>query len=140
LSVYVEFNRTVAAYPTNTAAINLDNSTATERYTLLINNTTDLVQPIVTAGGVNQLAVNTSPALAANTTTKVAVRASTASANYARDGVAGTATGAISVPAAPNRLIFGANPSFALQLNGYILRAAIFNTALADAALQRATT
>jgi hypothetical protein len=136
----VQFNRTVEAYPTNTAAINLDNSTATERYTLFVNATTNLVQPIVTAGAINQLAVNTSPALTANTTTKVAVRASTASANYARDGVAGTATGAITVPAAPTRLLFGANPSFGLQLNGYIQAVAIFNTALADAALQRATT
>ena len=140
LTVYVQFSRTVEAYPTNTAAINLDNGTATDRYSLLINATTNLVQPIVTAGGVNQLAVNTSPALTANTTTKFAVRASTASANYARDGVAGTATGAITVPAAPNRLIFGANPSFALQLKGYILRAAVFNTALNDAALQAVTT
>ena len=139
LTVYVQFNRTVEAYPTNTAAINLDNSTGSERYTLLINATTNLVQPIVTAGGVNHLAVNTSPALTANTTTKFAVRASTASANYARDGVAGTATGAITVPAAPNRLIFGANPGFALQLNGYILRAAVFNTALNDAQLQAIT-
>jgi hypothetical protein len=136
----VQFNRIVEAYPSNTAAINLDNLTATERYTLLINATTNLVQPIVTAGGVNQLIVNTSPALTANTTTKFAVRASTASANYARDGVAGTATGAITVPAAPTRLLFGANPSTSLQLNGYLLRAAVFNTALADAALQRATT
>jgi hypothetical protein len=140
LSVYVRFNRTIETYATNTAAINLDNGTATERYTLFVNATTNLVQPIVTAGGANQLAVNTSPALTANTTTKFAVRASTASANYARDGVAGTATGAITVPATPTRLIFGANPSFALQLNGYIEVAAIFNTALADAALQRATT
>jgi len=139
LSVYVRFNRTIETYATNTAAINLDNGTATERYTLFVNATTNLVQPIVTAGAVNQLIVNTSPALTANTTTKFAVRASTASANYARDGVAGTATGAITVPATPNRLIFGANPSFGLQLNGYIQAVAIFNTALTDAQLQAIT-
>ena len=140
LTVYVQFNRTIGDYASSTAAFNMDDSTANNRLTLLVNLTTSLVQPIVVAAAATQLSVNSSPALAANTTTKVAVRASTASANYARDGVAGTATGAITVPATPTRLMFGANPGFAAQLNGYILRAAIFNTALNDAALQAVTT
>jgi hypothetical protein len=140
LSVYTEFNRTIASYPSNTASFNLDDGTANERTTLLVDATASTLQPIVVgAAGITQYNVNISPALGANVTTKLAARVSSASANSARDNVLQTASGAITVPLTPTRLFFGMNPSAAAQLNGYLLRVAIFNTALADAALQRAT-
>jgi hypothetical protein len=139
LSVYTQFNRTMATFPTNTASINIDDNTANERFTLLINNTTSLLQPIITAGAVIQHNPNISPALAANTTTKIATRISAASANSARDSVLETASGAITVPATPARVMFGVNPSFTAQLNGYLLRAAILNFAATDAQLQAMT-
>ena len=140
LSAYTQFNRTMATLPTNTASINIDNNFATERFTLLINNTTSLLQPIVTAaGGAVQYNPNVLPALNANVTTKIATRVSTASVNTARDNVLETASGAITVPLTPVRIMFGVNPSFTAQLNGYLLRAAVFNTALVDATLQRVT-
>lgn len=141
LSVYTRFNRTMATFPANTAAVNIDSGTANERYTQLIIAATSVVQPIVTAAaGIVQYNPNISPALGANVTTKVASRISAASANSARDNALDTASGAITVPLTPTRVMFGVNPSFSAQLNGYLLSTAIFNTALADAALQRATT
>ena len=140
LSVYTQFNRTMASFPANTIAFNLDDGTANERTTIIVDATASTLQPVVVgAAGVTQYNVNISPALGANVTTKLAVRVSAASANSARDNVLQTASGAITVPAAPTRLFFGMNPSAVAQLNGYLLRTAIFNTALADAALQRAT-
>ena len=139
LSVYTEFNRTMASFPSNTIAFNLDDATAGERTTIIVDATASTLQPLVSALSTTQYNVNISPALAANTTTKLAVRVSAASANSARDNVLQTASGAITVPLTPTRLFFGMNPSAAAQLNGYLLRVAIFNTALADAALQRST-
>jgi len=140
LSAYAEFNRTMASFPSNTIAFNLDDGTANERTTFIVDATASTLQPVVVgAAGITQYNVNISPALAANVTTKLAVRVSTASANSARDNVLQAASGAITVPLTPTRLFFGMNPSTAAQLNGYLLRVAIFNTALADAALQRAT-
>lgn len=139
LSVHTEFNRTMASYPSNTIAFNLDNGTAGERTTIIVNATTSTLQPLVSAVSTTQYNVNISPALGANVTTKLAVRVSTASANSARDNVLQAASGAITVPLTPTRLFFGMNPSTTAQLNGYLLRAAIFNTALTDAQLQRAT-
>lgn len=140
LSVYTQFNRTISSFPSNTASINIDNGTANERTTLLVDATASTLQPVVVgAAGITQYNVNISPALAANVTTKLAVRVSAASANSARDNVLQTASGAITVPATPTRLMFGMNPSTTAQLNGYLLRAAIFNFAATDAQLQAIT-
>jgi hypothetical protein len=140
LTIYSQFNRTAGAIATNTFSLSLDDASALNRSSILVNNTTGIVGPVVTAGGVTQFNPSISPALAANVTTKVAMRISAASANAARDNVLQTASGAITVPAAPTTLHFGLNQTNTGWLNGYVLRAAIFNTALADAALQRTTT
>jgi len=140
LSAYAEFNRTMASFPSNTIAFNLDDGSAGERTTIIVDATASTIQPFVAVGGPVVYSTNISPALAANTTTKVAIRVGAASIRSARDSVLQVDSGAVGVPLTPTRLFFGMNPSAAAQLNGYLLRVAIFNTALADAALQRATT
>lgn len=140
MTIYTQFNRTMATYPTNTVAMSVDDGAQNNRVANLVNLTTSLIGPVVASAGITQFNPTISPALGANITTKVATRVSASSANSARDGVAQTATGAISVPAAPTNVHFGTNAATTGQLNGYLLRAAIFNTGLSDANLQRATT
>jgi hypothetical protein len=140
LSIYAQFNRTMATYSINSWSIILDDASANNRSGIFVTPATSLVTPIVTSGGIGQYSVNIAGALGANVTTKTAVRISAATANSAKDGSIQAASGAITVPSAPTALRFGTNQGSADWLNGYLLRAAIFNTALADAALQRATT
>lgn len=140
LAIYSQFNRTIGALATNTVAFNISDGTQNNRVSNIILATTSQSNPLVVTAGVTQYGPAINPALAANVTTKMATRAGASSANSARDNVLDTATGAISVPATPTLISMGMNSSFTGQLNGYLLRAAVFNTALADAALQRATT
>lgn len=140
LSIYAQFNRTMATYSINSWSIILDDASANNRSGIFVTPATSLVTPIVTSGGIGQYSVNIAGALGANVTTKTAVRISAATANSAKDGSIQAASGAITVPSAPTALRFGINLGSADWLNGYLLRAAIFNSALADAALQRATT
>lgn len=140
LAIYSEFNRTIGAFPTNTVAFTVSDGTQNNRTTNIILATTSQSNPLVAAAGVTQYGPSINPALAANVTTKIATRAGASSANSARDAVLDTATGAISVSATPTLISMGMNSSFTGQLNGYLLRAAIFNSAVTDAQLQRMTT
>jgi len=140
MTIYSQFNRTIGAFPTNTVSFTVSDGTQNNRISNIVLATTSQLHPIVVSAGVTQYGPSLSPALAANVTTKMATRAGASSANSARDAVLDTATGAISVPATPTTIGMGINSSGTGQLNGYLLRAAIFNTALADAALQRSTT
>lgn len=140
MTIYSQFNRTIGAFPTNTVSFTVSDGTQNNRISNIVLATTSQSNPLVASAGVTQYGPSLSPALAANVTTKMATRAGASSANSARDNVLDTATGAISVPATPTVIGMGINSSNTGQLNGYLLRAAVFNTALADAALQRATT
>ena len=139
LAIYSQFNRTIGAFTANTVAFTVSDGTQNNRITNIILATTSQSNPLVAAAGVTQYGPSINPALAANVTTKLATRAGASSANSARDNVLDTATGAISVPATPTLISMGTNSSFTGQLNGYLLRAAVFNTALVDATLQRVT-
>jgi len=140
MTIYSQFNRTIGVSTANTVSFTVSDGTQNNRISNIVFATTSQLHPIVVSAGVTQYGPSLSPALAANVTTKMATRAGASSANSARDNVLDTATGAISVPATPTLIGMGVNSAGTGQLHGYLLRAAIFNTALADAALQRATT
>jgi hypothetical protein len=140
MTIYSQFNRTIGAFTANTVAFTVSDGTQNNRISNIVLATTSQLNPLVASASVTQYGPSLLPALAANVTTKMATRAGASSANSARDNVLDTATGAISVPATPTLIGMGINSSGTGQLNGYLLRAAIFNTALADDALQRATT
>lgn len=139
MTLYAQFNRTMATYPTNTFALSVDDGSANNRALILVLLTSSLINPVITAGGAAQYSFVTSPALAANTTAKVALRVATSGAATALDNTLQGPGGAISVPGTPTTIHMGTNQNPNGQLSGYLRRAAIFNTALADAPLQRTT-
>lgn len=139
MTIHSQFNRTIGAFPTNTVAFTVSDGTQNNRITNIVLATTSQLNPLVASAGVTQYGPSLAPALVANVTTKLATRAGASSANSARDAVLDTATGAISLPATPTLISMGMNSSFTGQLNGYLLRAAIFNFAATDAQLQAIT-
>lgn len=141
LSIYAQFNRMVpAAYPSNTFAFTLDDTSANNRNGILVGATSGFPQSLVVAAGATQYNPSSAIALAPNVTIKLAGRVATNDARTAQNGTLMTASGAVTLPANPSHVRFGTNQAGTTWLNGYLLRAAIFNSALADAALQRATT
>jgi hypothetical protein len=91
------------------------------------------------SGGVLQSNVSVGTAIA-NTTYKLAARFATDSVRGAIDGVLGAADTSATNPATPTVLNVGSARTGTEQLFGYILRAAVFNSALTDAQLTASTT
>lgn len=122
---------------TGATQLTLDDTTANNRSYLLITSGA-LVGVDVASGGVAQAAIAIAGAISANTTYKNAARISTNSVQMSRGATLGTEDTVVTAPATATSLRIGSRAgSF---LGGYLLRAAIFNSALNDAALQRATT
>lgn len=138
LSLFVEFER---ASDSGAASIffEVDDNTNNERATLLLN-VSDLPTATMVDGGVVQSAISIGSALAVGVVAKLAGRFALNDAQAARGGVLGTADVSATLPITPTFIRFGDIASSGTPAYGYIRRAAIFNTALADAALQRATT
>lgn len=138
LSLFVEFER---ASDSGAASIffEVDDNTNNERATLLLN-VSDLPTATMVDGGVVQSAISIGSALAVGVVAKLAGRFALNDAQAARGGVLGTADVSATLPITPTFIRFGDIASSGTPAYGYIRRAAIFNTALNDAALQAATT
>jgi hypothetical protein len=138
LSLFVEFER---ASDSGAASVFLevDDNTNNERSTILIN-VGDLPNATMVNGGAVQSSISIGSALAVGVVAKVAGRFQLNDAQAARGGVLGTADTVATLPITPTFIRFGEIASTGTPAFGYIRRAAIFNSALNDAALQRATT
>jgi len=138
LSLFVEFER---ASDTGAASVffEVDDNTNDERASLVVN-VSDLPTAAMVDGGVVQSAISIGSALAVNVVAKFAGRFQLNDAQAARGGVLGTADTVATLPITPTFIRFGEIASTGTPAFGYIRRAAIFNTALTDAQLQRATT
>jgi len=119
--------------------IRLDAGSENDR-AILRTSVADLIANTVASAGVTQADVTVAGAMAINTVYKAASAVATNRAQIARSGILGTEDTLVTVPATPTFIRIGCNSTATLQPFGYIRRAAIFNTAMADAALQRATT
>ena len=137
LTLFVEFERAV---DTGAAVqlFRLDDGNENERALLGIN-VSDLARTTVTDGGVVQADVTVAGALAVNTIYKQAGALSTNRVQTGLNGVLGTEDTAATMSATPSAIRFGVSLAGVNQPFSYIRRAAIFNTALADAALQAVT-
>jgi hypothetical protein len=138
LTLFMEYER---AFDGGQAVslLRLDDGTVGERALLGINGS-DLARAIVVDGGVTQADITTAGALVINTVYKQAAVFSTNRVQLCIGGTLGTEDVAATMPATPTAIRFATSDLGANQPYAYLRRAAIFNTALADAALQRATT
>ncbi len=138
LTMFVEFER---AFDTGNGVtlLRVDDGTEAERALLGIN-ATDLSRTVVVAANVSQADVTVAGSTAVNVIQKVAGAIETNRVSTCRNGTLGTPDTLATMPATPTLLRFGVNSGTLTQPFSYIRRAAIFNTALVDAALQRATT
>ena len=116
----------------------VDDNTNNERATLRL--AIGLPNAIMADGGVVQSNISIGSALAVGSTAKLAGRFNTNDAQAARDGTLGTADTVATLPTTPTLIRFGEIASGGTSAYGYIRRAAIFNSALTDAALQAVTT
>jgi hypothetical protein len=142
LSAWAEIFRVADAVTLGGSAENIlhiSNGTDTERVTLQVS-IGPIARAVQTAASVNTALVTVAGAIATNTVYKIAGRFSLNSVQCARTATLGTEDTSAAVPAAPSQINFGVNTTNSGHSWNYIRRTAIFNTALADAALQRATT
>lgn len=138
LTMWVEYERPVASVG-NVVLLRVDDNTTAERATLNISSG-NVARTIVVTGGVAQADVTSLPAsLVVNTVYRQAAVIATNRVRPSCAGFLGTEDTLVTLPAAPTFLRFGSELGTG-QPFAYIRRAAIFNTALTDAALQRATT
>ena len=137
LSLFVEFTRAVDTGLGAECYFNVD-AGGNDRFRLNINSS-DQGASFANAGGVTQFSDQVAGAIALDTVTKIAARVAANDARMARGGTLGTLDNTVTVPAAPTAIVFGADAGSNFGF-GYVRRAAIFNTALTDASLQRATT
>lgn len=138
MSLFVWFERSADA-GIGQVFLEVDDNTNNERANILIS-AADIPTANMLDGGATQSTISIGSALAVGSTTKFAARFAVNNAQAARDNVLGTADVSATVPTIPTFIRFGENAPSGTPAFGYIRRAAIFNTALADAALQRATT
>lgn len=142
LSMFSEIVRVVEAGPlgaTAEIAAQIGDGTDAERVNIGVAST-GLARGVMTDGGVAVANVTVAGALALNTVYKMAGRFAVNSVQFCRSGTLGTEDTLATVPSTPTSIAIGAT-STGIGLNfNYIRRLAVFNTALADAALQRATT
>jgi hypothetical protein len=138
MSLFVWFERSADA-GIGQVYLEVDDGTNNERANILIS-AADIPTANMLDGGATQSTISVGSALAVGSTTKLAARFAANNAQVARDGVLGTADVVATVPITPTFIRFGENAPSGTPAFGYIRRAAIFNTALNDAALQAATT
>jgi len=136
LSLFVEFTRAVDTGLGAECYFNVD-AGGNDRFRLNINSS-DQGASFANAGGVTQFSDQVAGAIALDTVTKIAARVAANDARMARGGTLGTLDNTVTVPAAPTAIVFGADAGGNFGF-GYVRRAAIFNTALIDATLQRVT-
>lgn len=122
-----------------TPTLRLDNNTDADRAYLQITNTS-APRIIVVAGSVVQTDTSIAASLALGPVYKHTGVFATNRVQHAINGVLGTEDTVATMPVTPTFFRFGGTIFLTGQPFVYIRRAAIFNTALADAALQRATT
>jgi len=137
LSLFAEFQRAVDTGGTERLHT-LDDGTDAENANLAVTSA-DLFRTAMTDGNVLQAGVTVAGALAVGTAYKGAGRLSLNSVQSALNGTLGTEDTVGTVPATPTVWRVGATSTGTNVSCGYIRRAAIFNTALTDAQLQRAT-
>ena len=142
LSMFSEIVRVVEAGPLGATAeiiAQIGDGTDAERVNIGVAST-GLARGVMTDGGAAVANVTVAGALALNTVYKMAGRFAVNSVQFCRSGTLGTEDTSAAVPATPTSIVIGAS-STGIGINfNYIRRLAVFNTALADAALQRATT
>jgi len=117
----------------------VDNNTNDERAAIVVN-AADLPTASSTNAAVVQSSISIGSALATGVSSKAAGRYALNDMQAARDGALGTADTVATLPVTPTFIRFGEIASTGVPAWGYIRRAAIFNSALADAALQAVTT
>jgi hypothetical protein len=142
LSLFAEIVRVVDAGPagaTAEIAMQVGDGTDAERVNIGVAST-GLARGVMTDGGVAVANVTVAGALALNTVYKMAGRFGLNSVQFCRSGTLGTEDTSATVPATPTAIRVGASATSIGYMFNYISRLAIFNTALADVALQRATT
>jgi len=138
LSLQAEFERVVdtgADENTINVWFNLSNNAM-----LRVSGPADLSEYAVTAGGATVATETVAGALALATPYKQAVRVQTNDFKGARGGTLTTGDTVGALPTNPTSIAFGARSDGVNWSYGYLRSAAIFNSALNDAALQRATT
>ena len=138
LSLFVEFER-ASDSGAGSVLFDLNDNTNNERATLQVSGG-DLPTATLVDGGAVQSNISIGSALAVGTVAKLAGRFATNDAQAARGGTLGTADTVATLPTTPTFIRFGDIASGGVPAWGYIRRAAIFNTALNDAALQAVTT
>jgi len=141
LSLFAEIVRVVDAGPAGATAeieMQVGDGTDAERVNIGVAST-GLARGVMTDGGAAVANVSVAGALALNTVYKMAGRFAVNSVQFCRSGTLGTEDVSAAVPATPTSIAIGAT-STGIGLNfNYIRRAAVFNTALVDAALQSMT-
>jgi hypothetical protein len=137
LTMFIEYEPSTIL-TTGSTLLRTDDGTAGERALLGITAAA-LARAVVADGGVTQADLSVGSAIVAGTTYKHAARISTNSIQICRSGTLGTEDTVATMPATPSVIRFGAGDTGITQPFVYIRRAAIFNTALADAALQSMT-
>jgi len=120
-------------------SLRFDDNTDNERAWLQITNTS-APRILLVAGGVAQADTSIATTLAIGPVYKHAGVFATNRVQHAINGVLGTEDTLATLPLTPTFLRFGGTIFLTGQPFVYIRRAAVFNTALTDAALQRATT
>jgi ribosome maturation factor RimP len=137
LSLFVEFER-ASDSGAGSVFFDVNDNTNNERATLQVSGG-DLPTATMVDGGAVQSNISIGSALAVGAVAKLSGRFATNDAQAARGGVLGTADTVATLPTTPTFIRFGDIASGGVPAWGYIRRAAIFNAALTDAQLQRAT-
>ncbi len=138
LSLFVEIER-VTDTGLNEMLIVVDDNTIAERTSLRIHNTTDLATALMFDNSVSQADVSVAGATVAGGFYKIAGAFNTNRVQAAKDGVLGTEDTSCTLPVNPTHIRWGMRSDGGQVFSGYILRAAIFNSALSDANLQTIT-
>lgn len=137
LSLFAEFERAVDT-GTDSGVLEVNAGSSANRALLNIS-TTGVIQFYARASFVDQVSNTIAGALATGTVYKVAARVSTNDSRQVRGGTLGTQDTSCTNPAAPTKIIFGAQNADVSQLHGYLRRLALFSRALSDGELQALT-
>ena len=112
---------------------------ATNERSRLDVDTSDRGNIFVSAGGATQANDPVAGALAAGTVYKLAARIATNDVKAARSGTLSTGDATVTLPSTPTLIRFGVDVGGGPELNGYLRKTAIFNSAVNDAGLQSMT-
>ena len=137
LSLYCEFER-ASDSGAGEVLFAVSNGTSGDRLQLEVNSS-DLARAQITAGSAGQFDETVATAIATGTVNKLAARGATNDARFAKNGTLSNADATVTLPATPNKISFGLNPTGSSPFYGYLRRAAIFSRALSDGELQALT-